>query len=65
MEKIDGVIVIFLGDVTPVYFLALVEFLLVREHVRVEVLLQTLVRLVDAQLLKAVVVKDLEALYVE
>jgi hypothetical protein len=45
----------------PLNAFLLVLFLLQHEHVVVEELLQTLVRVVDAQLLKRVVLEDLEA----
>merc|ERR1740123_609054 len=48
-------------NVSPVQTLANVHFLLQGEHVGVEELLQLLVDVVDADLLKAVVVKDLKA----
>lgn len=65
VEQVNGVLVVDLLDVFPLDPVVLLERLFVAEHVCVEVLLELLVGLVDAQLLEAVVVKHLETLYVQ
>ena len=60
LDQVQDVLVVDKGDVGPVDLLALVLGLLHLEHVLVEVLLQLLVRQVDAELLKVVLPEGLE-----
>ena len=53
-------LVVFERDALPLYALLLVLFLLESEHVLVELLLELLVGVVDAELLKRVLRENLE-----
>lgn len=58
-NQVDGGLIVVIGDVRPVDSFLSIFLLLDGEYVLVEIELQCLVRIVDAQLLKAV---DLEVL---
>ena len=65
LYHVDSVLVVFERNRLPLDPLLLVLFLLKREHVLVELLLQLLIRVVDRELLERVLGKDLKAKDIE
>jgi hypothetical protein len=58
LDKVKTLLVVVVDDVRPVDALLLVLFLLLPKKVRVEVVLQLLVRVVDAELFERVRLRD-------
>ena len=65
LQKIEAISVVRVGDLLPLDTLHTIEFLLLLERVNDEVLLQLLVRKVDAELLERIRLKRLKPVDVE